>query len=297
MTPFIENCVDFPQMRLLAREQHRRGSDQVLVNGTTAERPCLMRRGDIVEDIEIARVVCEEIGSHNVVVNVGSNCTEESVEMAQEIAKLQPGGMMAVSPYYNKPTSLGMYLHFKAIAQAIAPIPLILYDVPGRTGVKIPASIVVRLVKEVSNIVGFKAASSDMRQIAAIIQGTPDDFQVLSGNDGETLKIMRLGGIGVISVASNIPGVTELVSEMVEAEFAGDHEKADELNERLTPLFKALFCVSNPIPGKYAMKKIGFPIGDPRRPLTTLEEEDAFEGTSYCKVVRKALAGLDVSRY
>ena len=179
-------------------------------------------------------------------------------------------GLLCVSPYYNKATAEGLYLHFKAIADAVT-IPVILYNVPSRTGVDIPVSVYRRLA-DVRNIVGVKEASTDIRKILQIKRECPQEFAVWSGNDDMVVPIMSLGGLGVISVLSNVAPVE--TQAMAQAALAGDFDTAAALQTELYPLIQLLFCEVSPIPVKAAMKRIGYDCGDCRLPLSQMGEEN-----------------------
>jgi 4-hydroxy-tetrahydrodipicolinate synthase len=184
-------------------------------------------------------------------------------------ADLGVDGILSISPYYVKPTQEGLYQHYKAIQEAVD-IPVIVYNVPGRTATNVSVETILRLA-ELPGIAGVKEASGNFSQIMDILANKPKDFEVLSGDDGLTLGMLSLGADGVISVASNCcPG---LVSKMVNSAMAGDVMTAREIHERLLPLFSALFCESNPIPIQYVMGRIGYGNGIPRLPLTELSDK------------------------
>ena len=191
--------------------------------------------------------------------------------MTREADRIGVAAALLVVPYYNKPTQEGLYQHFKAIADSVS-IPCILYNVPSRTVVNLSAETTLRL-SAVPNIVGIKEASGDLDQIGEIIDGAPDDFFVWSGNDNDFLPILVRGGYGVVSVASHLVG--KQMREMMELQIGGDAARAEAIHNRLMPVFRDLFVVSNPIPVKYALNQVGFSVGGFRLPLTEPDEESA----------------------
>ncbi len=201
VTPFgPELDLDLPRAQELASRLLDAGSEALVVCGTTGESPTVFYD----QKMELFRAVLEAVGDRApVIANAGDNCTADSVEFAHKVAKLGVDGIMAVVPYYNKPPQEGLYRHFRAIAEAVD-VPVILYNIPGRSVINMTAETTLRLARDVPNIVAVKEASSDLAQIAAIIEGAPEGFEVLSGNDEDTLPMMGLGGTGVISVASHV---------------------------------------------------------------------------------------------
>lgn len=310
VTPFLEDGrIDIGRAVELATELVNRGADGLVLVGTTGENPTISRD----EERELFEHVIHAVGKRaSIVLNVGGNDTDENVRFVESLHLSISGAdaIMAVAPYYNKPTQLGMYLHFCAIAAAATPAPVILYNVPSRTGVSIEVDTVVRLANDVPNIVAIKDAPGDVttpenqERIARLWAETPPRFEVISGDDSATLAIARANkrrGMhwpgSVISVAGNVLGVTEMMAEMLAAERDRDTEKADAINARLAPLFSALFCVSNPIPVKYAMEQVGFPVGDPKLPMTSLRDEDADRGTTFCQEMEEMLTDLGLGPY
>ena len=268
-TPFDpQGRVDFGQAANLATALLASGSDGVVVSGTTGESPTLSTE----EKLRLFAEVKSAIGDRGAVIaGTGSYNTSESIELSQEAEREGVDGLLLVVPYYNKPPQEGLYQHFKAIAQAVH-IPCILYNVTSRTSLNMAHETTLRL-SQIDNIVGVKEAGSDMDQIARIIDGAGDGFQVWSGNDNETFYIMAMGGYGVVSVASHLVGnqIKHLMGLLLE----GDVEGAAGEHRRLLPLFKVLFIVSNPIPLKYSLNKIGFDVGNPRLPLVPPDEKSA----------------------
>ena len=262
VTPFTPDLeLDLPRTAELASRLLDQGSEALVVCGTTGESPTVFYD----QKLEVFRAVIDAVGdSAPVIANVGDNCTADSVEFARKAASLGVDAIMCVVPYYNKPPQEGLYRHFRAIAQAVE-VPVLLYNIPGRCVVNMTAETTLRLARDVENIVGVKEASGDLVQIARIVEGAPDGFEVLSGDDGMALPMMGVGSTGVISVASHVAGPQ--MREMVEAHAAGEHTRALSLHLRLLPLFNALFMTSNPIMVKDALAQCGFPVGTCRLPL------------------------------
>ncbi len=269
VTPFNEEgMVDYEQARKLALALLNSGSDGVLVVGTTGESPTLTRQ----EELRLFSEVKSAVGERGTVIaGTGSNSTAEAIEATREAELIGVDACLLVVPYYNKPTQQGLYQHFKANAQSTA-LPCILYNVPSRTVTNLSADTVIKLSR-IDNIIGVKEASGNLGQISRIIGNTAEDFLVWSGNDGDTLPILALGGYGVISVASNLVG--SQIKEMIDSFISGKTDKAAEIHRHLLPLINALFIVSNPIPVKYAVNYAGFNVGKPRLPLTEPDEKSA----------------------
>ena len=268
VTPFNEDSdLDLPRAQKLSLRLLDGGCDSLLVNGTTGESPTVF----YPQKIELFKAVIGAVdGRAPIIANVGDNCTADSVSFAKEVVKLGVQGIMAVVPYYNKPPQEGLYRHFGAIANAVD-VPVILYNIPGRTSMNMTAETTLRLANDFENIVAVKEASGDLDQVKQIVDNAPDGFYVYSGDDSLTLPIMRLGGVGVISTIANV--TPDLMKQMVTAEADGDTATADALNERLMPLMKELFITSNPIMVKKALELIGFPVGGLRLPLIEANEE------------------------
>jgi len=265
VTPFDEKGkVDYQQAKRLAQALLKSGSQGVVVSGTTGECPTLTKE----EKLRLFAEVKSAVGQ-GVIAGTGSYSTSESIKLTKEAERVGADAILLVVPYYNKPTQEGLFQHFKAIAESTS-LSCILYNVPSRTVTNLSAETVIRL-SQIDNIVGVKEASSNFEQIAKILQGTKKDFLVYSGNDGDTLPILALGGYGVISVASHLVG--NQIGEMMEKFLSGKIEEAAQLHRKLLPLINALFIVSNPIPVKHALNYIGFPVGKPRLPLTEPDEK------------------------
>lgn len=269
VTPFNENGkVNEKQAQRLALALLNSGSDGVVVSGTTGESPTLSKE----EKLLLFSLVKSAVGNKGAVVaGTGNYCTAESVELTREAEKAGADAILLVVPYYNKPTQEGLFQHFKAIAESTH-LPCIVYNVPSRTVTSLTPETVIRLSK-IDNIVGIKEASGNLEQVAKILDGVNRDFLVFSGNDGDTLPILALGGYGVISVASHLVG--KQIKDMIDKLVNGNIAEARKIHLNLLPLINALFIVSNPIPIKYALNHIGFAVGKPRLPLTEPDEKTA----------------------
>ncbi len=269
VTPFAsDGSVDYDGAKRLALALLDSGSDGLVVAGTTGESPTLTHD----EKLRLFAEVKSAVGDRGAVIaGTGTNNTAQSVELTREAEDTGVDGVLVVAPYYNKPTQEGMVRHFGAIASATK-LPCILYNLPGRTGVNMTAETTIRL-SEVENISGVKEGSADLEQIAAIIEGAADGFRVWSGADEDTLPIIELGGYGAVSVVSHLVG--RQVRAMIDHAAAGRSEEAARENERLLPLIQALFLVTNPIPVKYALRQVGFPVGGLRLPLCEPDEATA----------------------
>lgn len=266
VTPFDEEGkVDYEQAKKLALALLDSGSDGLVVTATTGESPTLFPEERIRLNAEVKAVV----GDRGVVIaNTGNNDTLDSIELTREVEKTGVDGFLLVVPYYNKPPQEGLYQHFKAIAECTS-LPCMLYNVPSRTVVNLSAETVIRLSK-IENIFAIKEASSNMGQIARIIEGTNDDFLVYSGNDSDLFPILALGGYGVVGVATHIVGkqMKQMITDYIESR----PQDAAALHRRLLPLMDSLFVNSNPIPVKFALNHLGFYVGKPRLPLIEADE-------------------------
>lgn len=266
VTPFNEKLeVDYHKAGELARRLVACGSDGIVVSGTTGESPTL--RDD--EKLKLFSVVKEAVGKDiTVIAGTGGNSTDHSVELTKKAEKTGVDGVMLVGPYYNKPTRKGFIEHFSTIA-GNTKLPVIIYNVPGRTGSNILPDTIVELCK-IDNIVAVKEASGNIEQIGEVITRTPDHVLVYSGDDSFTFSVMCLGGHGVISVASHLVG--KELKKMIDFISEGDLKHARELHYRLMPVFKGIFIESNPIPVKMALNLAGFPAGGFRLPLVEGDE-------------------------
>lgn len=266
VTPFDNSGgVDYEQAKRLALALLNSGSEGLVISGTTGESPTLSKEEKILLFTEIKSA----IGSQgSVIAGCGNNNTRESIQLTMEAEKTGVDAILLVVPSYNKPTQEGLFQHFKAIAESTS-LPCILYNVPSRTVTSLSVETVIRL-SEIDNIAGIKEASGNLEQIAKIIQGTEDDFIVWSGNDSDTLPVLALGGYGVVSIASHLVG--NQIVKMMEDFLSARAQEAASAHRKLLPLVNALFVISNPIPVKYALNHIGFPVGKPRLPLTEPDE-------------------------
>ena len=287
LTPFDDQGeVDYQQARRLALALLDSGSDGVVVAGTTGESPTLSHDEKLRLFSEVKAAVD---GRGAVVAGTGSNNTADSVEMSREAEKLGVDGLLAVVPYYNKPTQEGIFRHFEAIARAVS-LPCIMYNIPGRTGVNMSVETTLRLA-QIPNIAGVKDATGNLGQTAATIEGAPEGFRIWSGNDGDTLPILTVGGYGVICVFSHLVGLQ--VKDLIESFLAGRTEQAAKIHRRLLPLNNALMTLAgNPIPVKYALNQIGFRVGPPRLPMC---EPDAATGEKIMAEVRRHHIDLPVA--
>ena len=272
VTPFTPELeLDLPRAAELAIKLVEDGSDALVVCGTTGESPTVF----YPQKIELFKAVIEAVdGRVPIIANAGDNCTADSVAFAREVSRLGVSGIMAVVPYYNKPPQEGLYLHFRSIAEAVD-LPVILYNIPGRCVINLEPATILRLAHDVENIVACKQANADLSQAATVIDGAPEGFEVLSGDDELTLPMMGLGGAGVISVISHIAG--KQFKEMVQAQADGNHTRAVRLHLELLPLMKTLFITSNPIMVKKALELQGFPVGGCRLPLIEASPEQTAE--------------------
>ena len=279
VTPFKEDLdLDLPRAQKLALRLIEGGCDSVLVNGTTGESPTVF----YPQKIELFKAVIGAVdGKAPIIANVGDNCTADSVDFAKEVVKLGVQGIMLVVPYYNKPPQEGLYRHFGAIASAVD-VPVVLYNIPGRTGINMLPETTLRLANDFENIIAVKEASGNLDQAKAIIDAAPEGFYVYSGDDSLTIPMMELGGEGVISTIANV--TPQLMKQMVTAQAEGDAEAAKAINARLQPLMKELFITANPIMVKKALELIGFPVGGLRLPLIEANEEQT---ESLKKVLRE----------
>ena len=265
ITPFKrDGSIDEEALRRLVDFQEENGVDMLLACGSTGEPATL----NAVEHQKVMEIVIDQAKRAKVICGAGSNCTREAIDLSKAAYDLGADAILSICPYYNKPTQEGIFRHYEAIAQAVD-LPMIFYNVPSRTSVGISAETMIRL-SEVPNIVAVKEASGDIALASKVIQGTPRDFVLLSGNDDITVDIMELGGRGVISVASNC--VPKLVVDMVNTAKAGDFAKAHEMSVALNPLFTGMFVESNPIPIKYVMSRLGFGDNILRLPLTPISD-------------------------
>jgi len=281
VTPMNENLeVDYASARSLAQYLINHGSDGIVVCGTTGESPTLTNE----EKIKMFREVKEAVGSSGIVLaGVGSNSTAASVNLARQAAATGVDGIMAVVPYYNKPSQEGMYRHFKAIAQAVS-LPVMLYNIPSRTMTNLLPETVQKLA-QIPNIIAIKESAGMMDQVSELKRILPADFAVYSGDDSLTLPMLALGCSGVVSVASHIIG--DEMKKMIEAWFAGDSKKATQWHLRLYPFFKGIFVTTNPVPIKALVNMLGLKAGGVRLPLVDCNEDERGFLTELLAAVRK----------
>lgn len=268
VTPFNDDLsVNYGAAAELAKYLVENGSDGLVVTGTTGESSTLT----MDESAELYRVVMEAVGSRAAVIaGSGSNSTAEAIHLTASAQKAGVHASLQVAPYYNKPSQEGFYRHFKAVAES-TDLPLILYNIPGRTSKNVDADTIIKL-SEIGNIIGVKEASGDLEQVSRIIRDTAGDFLVFSGDDFLTLPILSLGGDGVISVASHIAG--NEMKTMADAYRSGDVAAAAALHYRLMDLFKVLFITANPVPVKAALNMTGVAAGGVRLPLVEATPEE-----------------------
>ncbi len=281
VTPFTATgAVDKPRMRSLVERQIAGGVKLLVPCGTTGERATM---SDEEGKRVIAATVAVAKGRARVIAGAGSNNTAHAIEQAKEARALGADGVLIVAPYYNKPTQEGLLAHFRAVAEAVAPLPVVMYNVPGRTGSNIAAATTLKLAREVPNIVAIKEASGDMAQIMAILRDRPAGFRVLSGDDAVTLPLMALGADGIVSVVSN--EVPDLMAQLADLALAGRWDDARALHFRLLPLMEVNFVESSPGPVKAAMAMMGLLEEQFRLPLVPVKEASRAR-------VREVLNGL-----
>lgn len=266
VTPFLDHKVNYPMLEQLLRRQMEAGINAVVLCGTTGESATLSD----TEKLEIIRRGKEFVGNRcRIIAGTGSNSTEHAVALSKAAQQMGADGLLVVTPYYNKATPEGLFAHYLSVAHAVS-IPVILYNVPSRTGVDIPISIYQRLA-QVPNIIGVKEASMSISKIARVIKETGPDFAVWSGNDDMTVPVISLGGHGVISVISNL--FPEKVAAMADAALDGDLDTAAALQTQMLELCDLMFSEVNPIPVKAALNCMGYDCGSCRLPLTAPTQE------------------------
>lgn len=272
ITPFKQDLsIDFEALERLIEHLIKTGSDAILVAGTTGETPTLSHE----EEDELFHFVKKVVNNRvKVIMGAGSNCTETAVNSAINAKKAGADAILTVVPYYNKPSQKGMYEHFSSVAKAVD-LPIILYNIPGRTGVNMQPATIAKLAKDFENIVAVKQSNSDLDLISEIKSQTPDEFSIYSGDDSLTLPMLSLGATGVISVASHIQG--NEIKKMITLFKSGKINEALELHLELYPLFRKLFMAPNPVPVKAALAKIGIINEYVRKPLVVLDETEKAE--------------------
>ena len=268
VTPFYEDgTTNYKKLEELLDYQIDHGTDAVVICGTTGEASTLSEE----EHINVIRYTCNYVNKRvPVIAGTGSNCTDTAIYLSTEAEKAGADGVLLVTPYYNKATQKGLYEHYKQTAEKLH-IPAILYNVPSRTGCNIQPATAAKLVKEVDQIVGIKEATGDVSHVARIMELTQGDIDLYSGNDDQIVPLLSLGGIGVISVLSNI--MPQEAHDICQKWFDGDVVGSRDLQVRLVPLIDALFCEVNPIPVKEAMNILGWEVGPFHLPLTPMEDD------------------------
>ena len=259
ITPFRNGEVDYDAFAALVDRQVAAGIDVLVPLGTTGETPCL----EDEERIKVLQIAKEHSNGLPIIAGGGTNSLQHTIRSMRQLEPHGVDAFLIVVPYYNKPTQEGQYQYFKAVAES-TDRPIVLYNVPGRTGVNMAAETTLRLA-EIDNVVAVKEASGNREQIMEILRNAPAGFQVLSGNDDDTLWMMENGGAGIISVASNVAPVQ--MAQFIKAVREGRMEEAQAWNEKLTPLFNNCFVESNPIPAKAAMAAMGLIANELRLPL------------------------------
>lgn len=280
ITPMKENLeINYDKLDELIEEQITGGTDAIIICGTTGESATMSEQ----EHIDVIRFAIERVNHRiPVIAGTGSNCTATAVQLSKEAAEAGAEGLLVVTPYYNKATQNGLIAHYTTIAGAVD-TPIILYNVPSRTGCGLQPQTIATLVRDVDNIVGVKEASGNISTVAQILHLTDGKIDLYSGNDDQTVPMLSLGGIGVISVLSNV--APRYVHDMVTKYLEGDVKTAAQMQLDSLPLYDALFCEVNPIPVKAAMNMMGKKVGTLRAPLTEME-------ASHQEILKKALADM-----
>ena len=270
ITPMNEDgSVNYEKLRELLEFHVANKTDAIIICGTTGEASTLSDE----EHLECIRFACEVINKRiPVIAGTGSNCTQSAIELSKEAEKSGVDGLLLVTPYYNKATQNGLKAHYKAIAKEVN-VPIILYNVPSRTGTRLAPQTIVDLCHEVPNIVGVKDATGDISEVAELMSLAKGTVDVYSGNDDQIVPVLSLGGKGVISVLSNI--LPKETHDMVASYLDGDVAKSCEMQLKYFDLVKALFCEVNPIPVKKALNLMGMEVGSLRLPLTEMEDANA----------------------
>ncbi|MGH2373461.1 MAG: 4-hydroxy-tetrahydrodipicolinate synthase [bacterium] len=276
VTPFdASGAVDYARAATLARKLVEAGNDGLVIAGTTGESPTLSDD----EKIRLFKAVKDAVGDRGkVIAGTGTYDTAHSIHLSKDAQRAGADGLLLVNPYYSRPSQDGLYAHFRAVAES-TPLPVMLYNIPGRTGVNCAPETIARLA-QVKNIVAVKEAAGSLDQVSEIRVRTPDDFAIYSGDDSLTLPKLAVGGVGVVSVAGNLAPAAAEIQQMIRAFLAGKTADALRIHRRLWPLFKVLFITTNPVPVKAAMRLSGFDCGKVRLPLVdaTPKEEEQIRG-------------------
>ena len=269
VTPFTESGeVNYPKLKEIVEEQIAGGTDAIIACGTTGESATMSHE----EHLDVIRYVCEVVNHRiPVIAGTGSNATKEAIHLSQGAEKAGADGLLLVTPYYNKATQNGLIAHYTAIANSVS-LPILLYHVPSRTGMTMKPETIVKLCKDVPNIVGVKEASANFSAIAEIMQLADGCVDLYSGNDDQIVPLLSLGGKGVISVLSNV--APRQTHDICASFFEGDVKKSCEMQLKAIPVINALFCEVNPIPVKAAMNMMGKEVGPLRLPLTEMEPQN-----------------------
>ena len=266
VTPFTETGVDYQKLDELIEFQIAGGTDAIIITGTTGEASVMPDD----EQIEVIKHTVEVVNHRiPVIAGCGSNDTKHGIHLSAMAEEAGADGLLSVTPYYNKTTQKGLVEHYVALAKAVS-VPVILYNVPGRTGMNMTPATVARVMERCDNVVGVKECNFD--QVAEILHLCGPNVKVYSGEDGLVVPLMSMGGSGVISVLSNI--APKKVSDMVHACLDGDYKKAAAIQIEAIPMVKALFCETSPIPVKAALNMMGWNVGECRMPLTTMEDNN-----------------------
>ncbi|OGX27382.1 MAG: 4-hydroxy-tetrahydrodipicolinate synthase [Omnitrophica WOR_2 bacterium RIFCSPHIGHO2_01_FULL_52_10] len=266
VTPFKNGLVDIPKFKELIEFQIKNGTQGIVPCGTTGESPTLTHEE---HNCVVETCVATVKKRVPVIAGTGSNSTAEAVALTRHAAKAGADGALVVTPYYNKPTQRGLYLHFKAVADSVK-IPIILYNIEGRTARNIETDTVARLARDCKNIIGVKEASGNLQQIKDVRRACGEKFLIFSGDDALTLPVLEIGGVGVISVVANV--IPKDVAALITAFNTGNKAKASEINDKMIPLIKAMFIETNPIPVKKAMELLGMCSSQMRLPLCDMED-------------------------
>lgn len=268
VTPFDnKGHIDFAKTTQLVNHLIDNGTDSLVIAGTTGESPTLSKEEKIALFQHVVKVVDKRVP---VIAGTGSNNTYETIEMTKKAEQIGADAIMIVAPYYNKPSQEGLYQHFKAAAEATS-LPVMVYNIPGRSVVNILPETVIKLA-EIPNIVAVKEASGDLNAMTKIIANTPDDFLLYSGDDGLTLPVLAIGGVGVVSVASHVIG--NEMQAMVDDYFSGRNEAAAKLHQQLLPIMQGLFAAPSPGPVKTALQLKGLDVGSVRLPMIPLTQQE-----------------------
>ncbi|AGB18672.1 4-hydroxy-tetrahydrodipicolinate synthase [Thermoanaerobacterium thermosaccharolyticum] len=268
VTPFTEDGVNFNKLEELLEWHIKEGTDAVIICGTTGESSTMTEK----ERMDAIKFAVDKVaGRIPVIAGTGSNNTKHSIELGQYASSVGADALLVITPYYNKTTQAGLVKHFTEIAKNVDK-PIIIYNVPSRTGMNVKPETYLEICKHADNVVGVKEASSDIVQIAEIARIMGDKFEIYSGNDDQVVPILSLGGIGVISVTANI--VPKKIHDMVMLYLNGDIKAARKLQLELNPLNSAMFIETNPIPIKTAMNLMGFGVGPLRLPLVDMSEKN-----------------------